>query len=268
MLHGRFLAWRFAVPAGRPAVKKKLMEKLCYKLETFEGPLDLLLLLVRKNKMNILDIRIAELVDQYMEQITAMQERDMEVSSEFLEMAARLVYLKTVSLLPKTEEAERLSRELSGQLLEYEECRRIASLLGEKITFDSFPREQAKIEFDTAYRGHIKPEILLDAYHGAVGRGRRLLPPKPEAFSGIVSHRIVSVTSRIIRLLRGLRKVGTAKYVDLYRGCRERSELVATFLAVLELVRGKRIRVEGEDDSTVTLLHRPVQTKPLGSEHQ
>lgn len=232
------------------------MEKLCYKLETFEGPLDLLLFLIRKNKLNICDIRITELVDQYMEQINAMQERDMEVASEFLEMAARLVYIKTVYLLPKPEEAEQLQRELTGQLLEYQECRRIAGLLAERFSFDSFPREPEKIEFDTSYRGHHTPQEIYQAYRSAAGRGKRLLPPKPEAFSAIVSHKIVSVTSRIIRVLRGLRKSGAAKYTDLYQDCRGRSELVATFLAVLELVRGKRIRVEGEDNSIVKLIGR------------
>ena len=80
------------------------MEKLSYKLETFEGPLDLLLYLITKNKLDICDIQISELLDQYMEQINAMQEADMDIASEFLEMAARLVYMKTVSLLPKHEE--------------------------------------------------------------------------------------------------------------------------------------------------------------------
>ena len=87
------------------------MEKLSYKLETFEGPLDLLLYLITKNKLDICDIQISELLDQYMEQINAMQEADMDVSSEFLEMAARLVYMKTVSLLPKHEEMEALRQE-------------------------------------------------------------------------------------------------------------------------------------------------------------
>jgi segregation and condensation protein A len=239
------------------------METLCYKLASFEGPLDLLLLLIKKNKMNIFDIRITELVDQYMEQIDAMQERNMEVSSEFLEMAAHLVYMKTVFLLPKKEEAEQLSRELSGRLLEYEECRRIAKLLGEKLSFDTYTREQEKIEFDTRYKGTIALQDLFNAYRSAVGRGKRLLPPKPEAFSGIVSHKIVSVASRIIRVLRDLRKTGRAKYTDLYKNCHGRSELVATFLAVLELVKGKRIRIEGEDNSIVTLVNRPAMKKPF-----
>ncbi len=97
------------------------MEKLSYKLPVFEGPLDLLLHLITKNKLNIYDIPIAELLDQYMEQIRAMQEEDLDIASEFLEMAARLVHLKSVSLLPKHEEAEALKQDLTGQLLEYQE---------------------------------------------------------------------------------------------------------------------------------------------------
>lgn len=230
------------------------MEKLCCKLETFEGPLDLLLLLISKNKLNICDVRITDLVDQYVEQIHAMREHKMEVASEFLEMAARLVYIKTVSLLPKPEEAERLQRELTGQLLEYQECRRVAGLFGERFRFDSYSRPPEEIKFDSSYRGHLSPQEIFHAYRSAAGRGKRLLPPKPEAFSGIVSHKIVSVASRMIRVLRGLRRKGAARYEDLYRDCRGRSELVATFLAVLELIRGKRIRVEGENDGMVKLM--------------
>ncbi|MCI1982681.1 MAG: segregation/condensation protein A [Oscillospiraceae bacterium] len=230
------------------------MEKLTFKLEAFEGPLDLLLQLIAKNKLDILDIPIAQLVDQYMEQIHAMQQQNMDIASEFLEMAARLVYIKTVSLLPKPQEAETLTRELSGQLLEYQECKRLASKLGEKISFDSIARQPEKIEFDQAYRGRIAPETLYQAYYSAAGRGKRFLPPPAEAFSGIVKHKIVSVASRITGILHSLRGTGAAAYPDLYRSCQSRSELVATFLAVLELIRGKRIRVEGEHDSVVKLM--------------
>ena len=232
------------------------MEKLSYKLETFEGPLDLLLSLIAKNKLNICEIRITDLVDQYLEQVEQMKRQDMDVASEFLEMAARLVYIKTVSLLPKPEEAEQLTRELSGQLLEYQECRRMAALLSERVSFDAFTRTPEPVTFDTSYRGHIAPQEILEALRSAMGRGKRFLPPSPEAFSGIVSHKIVSVTSRIIHVLKRLRASGTAKYTDLFLECRERSELVATFLAVLELVKGRRIRLEGEGDGTVKLLKR------------
>ena len=99
------------------------MEKISYKLQVFEGPLDLLLSLIQKNKLNIFDIPIDELLDQYMEAVRRMQEENLDVASEFLEMAARLVHLKSLSLLPRKEEEEELKRELVGELLEYQQCR-------------------------------------------------------------------------------------------------------------------------------------------------
>ena len=88
------------------------MEQLSYKLPDFEGPLDLLLHLIAKNKLQISEVRISSLLDQYLEQIEQMQAADLDVASEFLEMASRLVYIKTVYLLPKHEEAEALEKEL------------------------------------------------------------------------------------------------------------------------------------------------------------
>ena len=230
------------------------MEKLTYKLDTFEGPLDLLLFLIRKNKVSIREVRITELVDQYLEQIDVLQAQSMELSSEFLEMAAKLVYLKTVSLLPEPEEEAQISHELTGRLLNTTNAG--GPPIGRRIRFDSFVRSPEPIRFDRSYREAISPDELGAAYLSAVGRGKRFLPPKPEAFSGIVSHRIVSVASRIVGVLRSLRRCGAERYEELYRDCRGRSELVATFLAVLELVKGKRIRLEGKHDSVVKLVER------------
>lgn len=230
------------------------MEKLSYKLPVFEGPLDLLLYLIAKNKLNICDIQISELLDQYMEHINAMKEQDLDVASEFLEMAARLVYMKTVSLLPRHEEAEELQRELTGQLLEYQECKRIAAVMAEQFRFDIFVREPSEIEVDQTYRRNHTPRELLVAYFNAAGRGKRLLPPSPEAFSGIVTHRIVSVASQIIHVLRKLWKTKSVPYETLFDEKQGRSDLVATFLAVLELVKGKRVRIEGNNRSETVIL--------------
>lgn len=223
------------------------MDKICYKLETFEGPLDLLLTLIAKNKLDILDIQITELVDQYLDQLKTMRGQEMEVTSEFLEMAAKLVYIKTVSLLPKHEEAEQMKRELSGQLIEYRDCKRAAAQLGRQFSFDSIPRAPSKPEPDRRYRGSFSPQELYAAYLSAAGRGKRFLPPPKEAFSPLVSHKIVSVSSRIVYVLRRLRRKSVQSYAGLFDGVRSRSERVATFLAVLELIRGKRIRLEEEE---------------------
>lgn len=230
------------------------MEKISYKLEVFEGPLDLLLSLLSKNKVNIYDISISELLEQYMEHIRAMQELDMDVASEFLDMAARLVYLKTVSLLPKHEEEKELRQQLAGELMEYQLCKQMACELAMGFTFDRIVRKPMELPPDHAYRRHHSPEEILRAYLSAAGRGKRFQPPPAESFDGIVTHPIVSVTSQIIFVLRRLWKRGRLSYSRLFAEKTERSERVAAFLAVLELIKGKRIRVEGEGESAMIQL--------------
>ena len=221
------------------------METLSYKLEVFEGQLDLLLTLIAKNKLNIYDIPITLLLEQYMEQIERMQSENLDIASEFLEMAARLVHIKSVSLLPKREEEEALRRELTGQLLEYQQCRETAEKLRAMVSFDRLVRPQSKIPADHAYKRHHAPEEMLAAYLSAMGRKRRLAPPTAEAFSGIVAKPVVSVASQIVFVLRSLWKRRRVPFRELFRGKCDSSERIAAFLAVLELVKGRRLRVEG-----------------------
>ncbi len=224
------------------------METISYRLPVFEGPLDLLLHLVQKNKINIYDIPIAELLEQYLEAIERWKEADLEVASEFLEMAARLVQIKSSLLLPRQEEAERLRQELTGELIEYQLCQEAARRLAKRyIGGDVFVRGPEEREPDTTYRRRHEPEELLDAYLAAAGRGRRKLPPPAKAFSGIVSRTIVSVSSRITYVLGRLYQGRQVTCRTLYEASRSRSEMVATFLALLELIKDKRIWVEGEE---------------------
>jgi len=225
---------------------------LQYKLPVFEGPLDLLLTLISKNKIDIYDIQISDLLDQYMEQINLMQENQMDIASEFLTMASRLVYIKSVMLLPKyEEEAEELKKELSGQLLEYAVCREIAAKLGVSYDFDTFFRAPSPVEFDLTYNRVHPSKDIAKAYVSAVGRGKRKLPPSEQAFSGIVAHKIVSVNGKIIHLMRRLRHGKKLEYHEIFEICEGKSDLVATFLATLELVKGKRIRIEGSGENAV-----------------
>lgn len=226
-----------------------------YKLDAFEGPLDLLLTLITKNKIEIYDIQISELVDQYMVQIDKMKEDELEIASEFLEMASRLLYIKSVMLLPKyEEEAEELKKELTGQLIEYQLCRDMAKKMAPMVSFDTFVRNPSPVEFDLTYN-RIHPAIdVANAFISAVGRGKKRLPPSETAFSGIVSRKIISVGSKIINVMRRLRGSKTLLYSQLFEDGKEKSELVATFLAVLELVKGKRVRVEGDGDNATVLM--------------
>lgn len=223
------------------------MEKISYKLSVFEGPMDLLLHLINKHKLNIYDIPISELVEQYVAFVRQMEEENMEVASEFLEMAARLVYIKTVSLLPVHEEAEELKRELTGELLEYRDCQIMAGKLSQMTDgFDTFSRTPDEVEVDYTYTRLHEPEELLKAYLSAAGKGKRHLPPPVDAFKGIVTHKIVSVGSRIVYVLRNLIKKKNGKFQSFFTSSSSRSEMVATFLAMLELVKAKRISVTGD----------------------
>ena len=224
-------------------------ETLSYKLDVFEGPLDLLLNLIAKNKLNIYDIPIAELLEQYMAQIHEMQAADMDVASEFLEMAARLVHIKSVSLLPKKEEEAALKQELTGQLLEYPQCKEAAMRLRERFSLDSIVRAQADIPADLTYKRHHKPQELLSAYLSMLGKKKPPEPQKPEdTISKLITRRVVSVASQIVFVLRSLWKKRHVSLKELFRGKNDPSERVAAFLAVLELVKDKRLRVDGDGE--------------------
>ncbi len=227
------------------------MNTLQYKLNDFEGPLDMLLFLISKNKLNINDIEITLLVDQYLEQIKDIEGSDMETASDFLQMASRLIYLKTVSLLPKSEEAEQLREELSAELMEYEKCKRLAKELSKNGTgFNRYVKPAEDIEFDNTYEIIHKPDILLKAYYEAVGRGQRRLPPPATVFTKIVAKKVVSVSSRVVHVLRNLWKGGKIKVKSLFAQSQSRSELVATFLAVLELCKANRVTIDGDGQDT------------------
>lgn len=224
-------------------------ETLSYKLDVFEGPLDLLLNLIAKNKLNIYDIPIAELLEQYMAQIHEMQAADMDVASEFLEMAARLVHIKSVSLLPKKEEEAALKQELTGQLLEYQQCKEAAMRLRERFSLDGIVRAQADIPADLTYKRHHKPQELLSTYLSMLGKKKPPEPQKPEdTISKLITRRVVSVASQIVFVLRSLWKKRHVSLKELFRGKNDPSERVAAFLAVLELVKDKRLRVDGDGE--------------------
>lgn len=224
-------------------------ETLSYKLDVFEGPLDLLLNLIAKNKLNIYDIPIAELLEQYMAQIHEMQAADMDVASEFLEMAARLVHIKSVSLLPKKEEEAALKQELTGQLLEYQQCKEAAMRLRERFSLDGIVRAQADIPADLTYKRHHEPQELLSAYLSMLGKKKPPEPQKPEdTISKLITRRVVSVASQIVFVLRSLWKKRHVSLKELFRGKNDPSERVAAFLAVLELVKDKRLRVDGDGE--------------------
>lgn len=226
------------------------MEKISYKIDVFEGPMDLLLHLISKHKLNIYDIPIVTLVEQYIDYVRQMQEEDMYVASEFLEMAARLVYLKSVSLLPVHTEAEKLKTELQGELIEYRDMKAMAEKLSENTDgFSTFIRKQEKIEVDQTYKRFHEVSELFEAYISAAGRKLKQLPPPIEAFREIVVKKVVSVSSKISNIFKKLSsKSKKSNWKSMFSDAESRSDMVATFLALLELTKSKKIKVVGNGE--------------------
>ncbi len=244
------------MPVCRLHLLSNMENTISYKIEGFEGPLDLLLQLIARNKLNIYDIPLITLIDQYLEQIELFKSEEMEIESEFLEMAARLLYIKTVSLLPKHDEVVKLKEELTGELLEYMVCKQIAEKLGTMQSgFNSFVRKPEELRFDNTYELIHQKDVMYISYLSALGRGQRKLPPSTAPFTKIVAKKIVAVSAKIVFVIRKLWTGSDKKLISLYKTAGSRSELVATFLAVLELCKANRVHVEGDSDNAeITLI--------------
>jgi segregation and condensation protein A len=219
-----------------------------FHLEDFTGPLDLLLALISKHKKSIYDIEIHSLIDQYLQVVGGVGPDELDSASEFVAMAARFVQMKSFLLLPKSEEAERIREELTGLLVEYSACKEIAARLGEMAKgVYIVVRTPVEVEFDSTYNGRHGVADLANAFSAMMGRSMARRLPRQEQFEEIVAAPIVSVTSRVIYVLKGLKNGTLSRLKEVFLQCRTRSETVATFLAVLELVRGGRIAVDDEE---------------------
>ena len=232
------------------------MEALTFKLEDFEGPLDLLLYLVSKNKMNLYDINIMELIDQYTAVINSVQGDRMDVASEFIDMAAHLVQMKSALLLPRAPEAERMKAELTGRLIEYSACKQVAAQLGSRARdlFTAVRAPQPLVGAAEYTRPH-KPEQLVQAWYNLMGRSLRKRKPDQERFEPLVAAPFVSVASRVANMLRGLLRGTLGRMGQLFSREESRSTNVATFLALLELVRAGRVRIETDGELQVNRRH-------------
>ena len=232
-----------------------------FKLDMFEGPLDLLLHLISKHKLNIHDIQISLLLEQYLEYIHGLDHEDLEDAADFLEMAARLIYIKTVSLLPHDEEAAELKKELEGRLIEYSQCKLLAGILaGRYVGADVFVRRPEPIPVDKTYTREHDAGILLDAYLGLSEKARNEKPINAKIFQPLVSHKVVSIGTKIVYILKRLYTCGVCDLSHIYDGMDSKSERVATFLAILELTKSGRI-VLNDDNTLISFSERSLERK-------
>lgn len=220
--------------------------------------MELLLHLITKHKLNIYDIPIATLLEQYLDYMAQCQEQDLELAGEFLEMAARLIYIKTATLLPRPEAAHQAKQELQGALIEYALCKQASQLLRQQYIGERVhTRSPMKIPVDTAYDQQHEAAQLVAVWQ-AMGQ-KKLPDPTPirNPLQRVVSRPVVSVLSKIVYLMRKVYHTEHVYLGALYADIRERSARVALFLAVLELTKSGRIGIS-EDG---TYLYRRTDTK-------
>lgn len=238
------------------------MPTLSFHLPVFDGPMDLLLHLIAKHKLNIHDIEIAVLLEQYLLYIEQCAQQDYELAGEFLEMAARLIWMKTVSLLPAPEEAAVAKKELEGALIEYSLCKRTAELLRAQYLGDVlFVRKPVEIPMDMTYRRTHPPTLLLDTYRSMDLRklpqgeegGKRLDAKIHEMVQA--HHHVTSVFSKVVYILRQFFVTDTVIISGLFDDLPERTDRVAVFLAILELTKAGRILIS-EDGTALSMRNR------------
>lgn len=229
-------------------------------LEIFEGPLDLLLYLVKKEEVDIFEIDIVKVIDQYLEYIEYFKMLDLDIAGEFLVMASTLMYIKSKMLLPpeerpiEEEEEEDPRLELIKQLVEYKKFKEAAFELGQRALdeADHFSREEGGALPIDAENREIESNIfdLINAFSKVMSR------IKDEESLREIFEETHTVTDKIRVLLDTFKEVAEVRFSEVFEGMTTRSEVVVTFLAVLELIRLKKILATQDESFGDVIMHK------------
>lgn len=227
-------------------------------MEDFDGPLDVIFLLLSKNKIEIADVSITAILEQYLAYLDEMKRLDMEIASEFIAMASHLMLIKTKMLLSAAEAAEAESElDILRQSLLERQRKDAMDQIRIAVTYlegrndigrSLFTKQPEPVRKDGTYRYFHESGDLLLALQEIAARGKQQLPPPTVTFQGIVGKEPYPVTKKAAHLMRTLLLRGIEKLKNLFKGNRSRSEIVATFLAILELCKTNKVSLE-EDSS-------------------
>ncbi|MBQ8849240.1 MAG: segregation/condensation protein A [Clostridia bacterium] len=233
------------------------MEAVTYRLDQFEGPLDLLLTLIQKNKVNISDIPISLICDQYIEYITKAQELDMEVASEFLVMASYLMLVKSKMLLPRPEDEKSDPRaELTDALLRFQQAKEAVGKLAPMYAYYSgrMVKDTDEISVDKSYVHDQDVTSLCTAVRRIIAYNNALERAANTTFTPMISKPIIPVEIKIVSILRAVEKRGAATLEELIVGEATLPDAIASFLGVLELIKVRKLLVADEIDEENALL--------------
>ena len=239
-------------------------------MEDFEGPLDVIFELLSKNKIEIQDVSITAILEQYLVYLEEMKRLDMEIASEFITMASHLMLIKTKMLLSAAEQAEAESELdlLRQSLVErkrkeaMEQIRTAVSYLEPRNEIGRclFTKDPEPLRREQGYRYRHDVLDLLKALDAIAERNQRQLPPPTVNFRGIVGKEPYPIGRKTGEVLRQLVLRGVERLKNLFRGNRSRSEIVATFLAVLDLCKTNSVTLEDDingENPNVRLIDNP-----------
>lgn len=223
------------------------------KIDNFEGPLDLLCHLIDKNKMNIYDIRISEIADQYIEYINKAEEMNLEITSEFLIMASTLLYIKSKGLLPKQEEPEEelTEEQLIERIIEYKKYKEITNKIREN--YNEFSGRLFKLEEEIKLpkqqlEREYKKEVLEELYLKMVNRNKNRLNQNADNIKKIAITDTYTVSSKVKEMFRELLKKPRFVFNRLYSLSKcNKVEVVTAFTGLLELERRDKVRATQEE---------------------
>jgi len=247
-------------------------------MEDFEGPLDVIFLLLSKNKIEIQDVSITAILEQYLRYLDEMKRLDMEIASEFITMASHLMLIKTKMLLSEAERQEAQSELdiLRQSLLERQQKEAIEQIriaVGyleprNEIGRCLFSKQPEPLKKDRTYHYRHAPEDLLRALDEIEQRNQQHLPPPTANFQGIVGKEPYPVTKKARQIVRTLIMRGVEKLKNLFKGNRSRSEIVATFIAILELCKTGSAALEDDqtgENPNVRLIKTPSEEDGNGT---
>jgi segregation and condensation protein A len=249
------------------------MSEYKVKFEIFEGPLDLLLYLIKKEEVDIYEVNLTRLAEQFIEYIELMRELDLDVAGEFLVMAATLMYIKSRELLPVDQRAEAQDEdegedprwELIRQLVAYKKFKDAAARLQELEARQEavFPRAPARLELETPAPPP-RPEVSIFDLLSAVNEVLKRFSARTDLRD--IFEDKWTVSDKIGYILRVLGERGRVLFSELFETAASRSEVVVTFLALLELIRLKQITAHQPEPFGEIELHRaPVAEPPVAS---
>lgn len=225
-----------------------MLDQITYRLDQFEGPLDLLLALIQKNKVSITDIPISLICDQYMEYLEEAQKMDLEVATEFIVMASDLMLIKSKMLLPHEEGTENdPRREIQNALLLHQQAKLAAEKL--KPMYDDysgrFVKGQDSVPPERGLPLDLDPDLLVKALNAVLRRIKvaEAIRKPQDMVNPLIKHKIVSVEEKIEEICELLEEHEEASLFFLLKDSDSRSELVARFMGILELIKIQRIKI-------------------------